>query len=386
MNYSIDDAFSLFKDRAGTRGISSNVPPLRFNRWWNSAELKFFNERYDEYSKSQVVSDSISKWMSDPIILIIPPTGKFPFFTSMNLLHVDSLSTFLPGTGTSIGTLKALAGGSGYTNATYANAALTGGTGTGAVATIIVAGGAIASVTLTALGTGYTVNDVLSATGLGAGTGFTVVVASLVGTVDYKIKRVEKQRLAANLSSAYDAPSPEFPIYTQYASSFQFYPSINVAKLVYLQQPVWSVWAYKLAGYINTLTGLTGGTGYTNGTYTNVPLTGGAGNGALATVVVSGGAVTGVTITNPGKLYINADVLSALAANIGGTGAGFSITVSSLVAGTVRPVYDASNSVQPLWNNDDISTIVDLALQDAAQWARDNELAAFANMTSKTQQ
>jgi len=51
--------------------------------------------------------------------------------------------------------------------------------------------------------------------------------------------------------------------------------------------------------------------------------------------------------------------------NIGGTGAGFSITVSSLVAGTVRPVYDANNSVQPLWNNDDISTIVDLALQDA---------------------
>lgn len=383
--YNINDAFNLLKDRAGTRGISSNITPNKFNRWWNSAELKFFNTMYDEYARKQTVSDSISKWMSDPLILNISATGNFVFFTGMNLLHVDSMSTYLPGAGTAIGALKTLTGGSGYTNGTYPNHALTGGTGTGAMATIIVAAGVVTSVTLTALGSGYTVNDILSATGLGAGTLFTVLVASLVGTVSYKVKRVEKQRLAANLSSEYDAPTFEFAIYTQFSSSFQFHPlNLGVASLVMLQQPVWSYWAYTLNGYINTLTGLVGGATYTNGTYTNVPLTGGAGNGALATIVVSGAAVTSVTITNPGKLYLTGDVLSALAANIGGTGSGFLITVSSIL--NPRPVYDATNSIQPKWNDDDISTIVDLALQDAAQANRDIEAQQFAQMQSKTQQ
>lgn len=384
MAYSINDAFNLLKDRAGTRGISSNITPVKFNRWWNSAEIKFFNTMYDEYARKQTVSDSISKWMSDPIILNIPASGLFPFFTDMNLLHVDSMSAFLPGAGTAISSLNTLVPGSGYTNGTYTNFALTGGTGTGARATITVAGGVITSVVLTALGSGYTVGDTLSASGLGAGTLFSIKVASLAGTVQYKVKRVEKQRLAANLSSTYDAPSPEFPIYTQFSNSFQFYPSIPVASMVYLKQPVWSVWAYTLNGYINTLTGLVGGSGYVNGVYTSVPLTNGAGSGALATITVAGGVVTNVVITNPGKLYLTGDILSALAANVGGTGTGFHITVSSIL--NPRPVYDDANSIQPLWNDDDISTIVDLALQDAAQANRDTEAQQFAQMQSKTQQ
>jgi hypothetical protein len=384
MAYTINDAFNLLKDRAGTRGISSNITPVKFNRWWNSAELKFFNTMYDEYSRKQTISDSISKWMSDPIILNIPASGNFIFPT--NLLHVDSMSTFLPGAGTAIGSLNTLVGGNTYTNGTYTNQALTGGAGTGATATIIVAGNTVTSVTLTALGIGYAVNDILSAT-IPAGSGFTIKVATLVGTVAYKVKRVEKQRLAANLSSQYDAPSSEFPIYTQFSTSFQFNPlNLGVASMVMLQKPVWSVWTYTLQGYINTLTGLVGGSAYTNGTYTNVPLTGGAGTGALATVVVSGNAVTSVTITNQGTLYLTGDVLSALAANIGGTGTGFTITVSSLVQGSLRPVYDPVNSIQPLWNDDDISTIVDLALFDAGQASRDQEALSFAQNAAKSQQ
>jgi hypothetical protein len=53
----------------------------------------------------------------------------------------------------------------------------------------------------------------------------------------------------------------------------------------------------------------TAGTGYTNGTYTNVALTGGTGVGAFATVVVAGGVVTAVTITQPGQGYTAGDVL-----------------------------------------------------------------------------
>ena len=69
-----------------------------------------------------------------------------------------------------------LTAGSGYTNGTYTNVALTGGTGTGARATIIVSGGAVTSVTITAPGTGYTVADVLTYALPGGGTNFQIVL------------------------------------------------------------------------------------------------------------------------------------------------------------------------------------------------------------------
>jgi hypothetical protein len=69
-----------------------------------------------------------------------------------------------------------LTAGSGYTNGTYTDVALTGGTGTGAKATIIVSGGAVTSVTITAPGTGYTVADVLTYALPGGGTNFQIVL------------------------------------------------------------------------------------------------------------------------------------------------------------------------------------------------------------------
>jgi hypothetical protein len=67
--------------------------------------------------------------------------------------------------------------GSGYTNGTYLLKALTGGTGTGATADIIVAGGVVTSVTIANRGTGYTVGDFLTAS-LPAGAGFVLTVVS----------------------------------------------------------------------------------------------------------------------------------------------------------------------------------------------------------------
>ena len=87
---------------------------------------------------------------------------------------------------------------------------------------------------------------------------------------------------------------------------------------------------------IKTLGAITGGSLYTNGTYTGVELTGGNGGGALATIVVSGAAVTSVTITYGGVGYWVGDVLSAAAADIGGTGSGFSVPVSAIYAQTIE--------------------------------------------------
>lgn len=73
----------------------------------------------------------------------------------------------------------------------------------------------------------------------------------------------------------------------------------------------------------------TAGSAYTNGTYTDVPLTGGTGTGAIANITVAGGVVTAVNIVTGGKQYTVGDILSANAADIGGTGAGFTWTFST---------------------------------------------------------
>lgn len=87
---------------------------------------------------------------------------------------------------------------------------------------------------------------------------------------------------------------------------------------------------FTFTGLILTLNTLVGGTLYTNGTYTNVTLTGGSGSGAKATIVVSGGSVTTVTLTKAGNGYSVGNTLSATAASIGGTGSGFSIKVATI--------------------------------------------------------
>ena len=85
------------------------------------------------------------------------------------------------------------------------------------------------------------------------------------------------------------------------------------------------------AGFITGFGSITGGSGYIPGTYANVPLTGGSGVGAIGVITVNaGGAVSNVVISNPGSHYVTTDVLSATNGNLGGSGAGFSIPVSSV--------------------------------------------------------
>lgn len=57
----------------------------------------------------------------------------------------------------------------------------------------------------------------------------------------------------------------------------------------------------------------------TNGSYPSISLTGGTGSGAVATVVISGQEVTGITVVTKGSGYVIGDVLEINQAGIGGT-------------------------------------------------------------------
>jgi hypothetical protein len=74
------------------------------------------------------------------------------------------------------------AGGTLYTNGTYTNQALTGGSGSGATATIVVAGGIVTSVTIFSKGKNYVVGDALSAS-LPVGSGLIITVSQVVDFV-----------------------------------------------------------------------------------------------------------------------------------------------------------------------------------------------------------
>jgi hypothetical protein len=74
------------------------------------------------------------------------------------------------------------AGGTTYTNGTYTNQALTGGSGSGATATIVVAGGIVTSVTIFSKGKNYVVGNTLSAS-LPVGSGLIITVNQVVDFV-----------------------------------------------------------------------------------------------------------------------------------------------------------------------------------------------------------
>lgn len=71
---------------------------------------------------------------------------------------------------------------------------------------------------------------------------------------------------------------------------------------------------------VDAVDGITSGSGHTDGTYTNVELTGGSGTGVKATVVISSNAVNSVTITTVGSGYADNDELGIPISVIGGSG------------------------------------------------------------------
>jgi len=72
------------------------------------------------------------------------------------------------------------------------------------------------------------------------------------------------------------------------------------------------------------------GSGYTNGTYTNVALSGGSGYGATANITVTAGAVTAATLNRPGQWYLVGDSLSC---QLIGAGTAFALPVATITQG-----------------------------------------------------
>jgi len=100
-------------------------------------------------------------------------------------------------------------------------------------------------------------------------------------------------------------------------------------------------------GVITLVSLVTPGGSLTAGTYYDVPLTGGSGSGALATILVAGGYVSTVTITQGGSSYVVGDTISASVTNIGGTGTTFTGTV-----------YSVSNSTGQTWLGDNFDSVL----------------------------
>lgn len=225
----------------------------------------------------QVMSSQVTS-----VVVTTPGTGY----------HVnDTLGFTASGIGTG-GTVKVLSTGAtvqptGGTikNGAYLSVPLTGGTGTGARATIVVAANAVTEVNIVNPGINYVVGDVLhyDANGQGFGNGGTVTVATV---------------------------------------------TVNPT-------PVGGTPSNGQAGLILTVSGFTQPTSnfVTNGTYGNFPLTGGSGTGATATISINGGVVTSVVITNPGTGYTAANSLGftgTINTPTQGLGSGGTITVPTV--------------------------------------------------------
>ena len=169
----------------------------RENTWYDAGQA--LGARRSAGYFSQVFRFPVqANWETSPSEIVF--TDSFNTVNTSQFLYLDTYNTqivlglVISGSGipantyvtaiktSSIKTLGAITGGAGYVNGTYTNVTLTGGSGSGARATVTVSGGAVTAVTITVRGAGYQVGDALSASNTelgGTGAGFSVPVATL---------------------------------------------------------------------------------------------------------------------------------------------------------------------------------------------------------------
>ena len=126
-------------------------------------------------------------------------------------------------------------------------------------------------------------------------------------------------------------------------------------------------------GQISALGTISAGTQYVPGTYADVPLTGGNGSGATATIVVaSTGLISSVTLKDGGQFYAVGDTLSASNLSLGGNGSGFSLPVSSV-----------SNATGTSWLGDNYDPVLFYGSLREAMLFQKQELDIIKNVEDK---
>lgn len=94
------------------------------------------------------------------------------------------------------------------------------------------------------------------------------------------------------------------------------------------RHPISAGWQPNAVGGIDAYTLVSGGSGYVDGTYNSVPVSGGAGSGATANVVVAGGVVTSFIVQDTGVGFTVEDFVTVLNTYLGGTGSGLSVDIT----------------------------------------------------------
>ena len=126
--------------------------------------------------------------------------------------------------------------------------------------------------------------------------------------------------------------------------------------------PINAGWETNYVGGLNTVSLTNAGSSYTDGTYSFVPLTGGTGVNATATMVVIGGVVVSVVINDRGYNYVVGDTLTATIAG----GSGFEITVESTMnfvslwqheVGTDEVRFTSSNAIEAYIETSDLGWV-----------------------------
>lgn len=213
-----------------------------------------------------------------------------------------------------IASLTLTSGGTNYTNGTYTGVYLGGSVGTFGYATVVVAGGIVTTVTLTAGGRGFYVGQVLTLGNIPRTTSGTTATVTVASVNQYSVTPALK---------GWTTNYQEY--YTQLQPNGY---SVNPGDPTMFEYTVHSF--TQGSGPISSLYGLQGGTNYTVGTHTNIPAVGGSGTGATLNLTVGvGGVVLTATINNPGTGYTPGDGLTVTTL---GAGYGFAVFVGPIAA------------------------------------------------------
>jgi hypothetical protein len=288
--------------------------------------------------------------------------SQTPLFGAPGMSAFANTSTILG----AVAGLGGLVGGSGYGSNTFQNVPLTGGSGSGALANISISGGGVSAVALTFGGASYQIGDVLSCSSAylgGTGSGFSITVSSVgsegiaaLGTItpgDYSnqgafgnvpLSGGSGSGATANIIIQYRGTGYEVVIIGIVNPGSGYQVGDVLSSTSALLPPAFVRFSVPVASLTGSaITGFgapTGGSGYNTGgigSFANVPLTGGHGTGAMAKITVTSGEVSAVALIFPGVNYDVGDVLSASNSNLGGSGSGFAITITSVdIPGTVR--------------------------------------------------